>query len=272
MAGFFMYALSVAKPRFQEPADIAKGNCSVCGAKDTDFAFDQGINDDLARQWELSERQRFVYSARETRHCGNCRASLRARLMADAIIDVFAPGSGSLEAAIASKKMDGLKIAEINANNFIHDRLAKLPGVTYSEYKPADPSIRHENIEKLSYKDREFDAVLTAETLEHIPNYQKALAEIKRVLKPGGVHIFTIPMLFSRHTRRRVEVAADGSLKQILEASYHGAGEPDNLVCTEFGIDVLDELKTAGFTTKIFYANPLSRDSVNCVFISHPVQ
>ena len=42
------------------------------------------------------------------------------------------------------------------------------------------------NIYELDFLDRQFDLVICAEVLEHIPEYQGVLMEIKRVLKPGG--------------------------------------------------------------------------------------
>ena len=38
----------------------------------------------------------------------------------------------------------------------------------------------------LPFKDNEFDVILCNHVLEHIPDYQSALREIERVLKPGG--------------------------------------------------------------------------------------
>ena len=37
--------------------------------------------------------------------------------------------------------------------------------------------------------------MLTSETLEHVPDLDAALGEIRRVLVPGGRHIFTVPLL-----------------------------------------------------------------------------
>jgi SAM-dependent methyltransferase len=45
----------------------------------------------------------------------------------------------------------------------------------------------------LPFADGTFDKVITSEVLEHIPNDRGAMAEITRVLKPGGVLAATVP-------------------------------------------------------------------------------
>lgn len=47
--------------------------------------------------------------------------------------------------------------------------------------------------EDLPYQDNQFDTVICTETLEHLVRSDKALAEIKRVLRPGGVLIGSVP-------------------------------------------------------------------------------
>lgn len=48
--------------------------------------------------------------------------------------------------------------------------------------------------EKLPFKKEMFNIVLCTEVLEHVPNWKKAVKEIKRVLKKGGHAIITIPL------------------------------------------------------------------------------
>ncbi len=48
--------------------------------------------------------------------------------------------------------------------------------------------------EKIPFKKEIFDFVLCTETLEHIPDWKKAVKEIKRVLKKDGVVVVTIPL------------------------------------------------------------------------------
>ncbi len=47
--------------------------------------------------------------------------------------------------------------------------------------------------EELPFADHSFDMVYSSHVLEHIPDRSKALREIYRVLKPGGVHFCVVP-------------------------------------------------------------------------------
>ncbi len=49
------------------------------------------------------------------------------------------------------------------------------------------------NALQLPFADDSFDKVICSEVLEHIPDYQGALAEIRRVLKPGGLFCASVP-------------------------------------------------------------------------------
>jgi ubiquinone/menaquinone biosynthesis C-methylase UbiE len=51
--------------------------------------------------------------------------------------------------------------------------------------------------EQLAFADNSFDLVICSEVLEHVLNPRQALAEIRRVVKPGGTVIVTTPCAVS---------------------------------------------------------------------------
>lgn len=49
------------------------------------------------------------------------------------------------------------------------------------------------NALSLPFPDGSFDKILCSEVLEHIPDYEQAVAEIDRILKPGGTLAVSVP-------------------------------------------------------------------------------
>jgi SAM-dependent methyltransferase len=52
-----------------------------------------------------------------------------------------------------------------------------------------------QNLECLTFTDGTFDVFITQDVLEHVFNPDLVVREIMRVLKPGGVHVFTTPSI-----------------------------------------------------------------------------
>lgn len=53
--------------------------------------------------------------------------------------------------------------------------------------------LRVANATKLPFKDKTFDRIIATEILEHIPDDEKAISEMFRVLKTGGTIMVTVP-------------------------------------------------------------------------------
>jgi ubiquinone/menaquinone biosynthesis C-methylase UbiE len=57
----------------------------------------------------------------------------------------------------------------------------------------------HDDIHSLHFADNTFDAVACIAILEHLPRPWVALAELRRVLKPGGLIWVSLPMTYPYH-------------------------------------------------------------------------
>ncbi len=57
----------------------------------------------------------------------------------------------------------------------------------------AEADIKQGDALSLPFADAEFDRVVAAEVLEHIPDDTTAIAELARVLRPGGTIAVTVP-------------------------------------------------------------------------------
>ncbi len=160
-----------------------------------------------------------------------------------------------------------LRIAEINLIDGVHEQLQKLPGVALSDYAAlstqgaAGATIRSEDLTRLTYADAAFDLVLTSETLEHVTDLGAALRELRRVLVPGGRHIFTVPVLPSvERTFARSVLGPDGQIEERALRICHPGGDAGYPVFTEFGADLSEVIARAGFEVDVFFGPPSDQD------------
>jgi SAM-dependent methyltransferase len=108
-----------------------------------------------------------------------------------------------------------------------------------TQYGGMKNGVRCESLEQLTFADETFDIFITQDVLEHIFNPNIAAQEVMRVLKPGGIHIFTAPKhkgLSKSHPRALAN--ADG-IQYLLEEQYHGnpVGDGRSLVTWDYGDD-----------------------------------
>jgi SAM-dependent methyltransferase len=99
--------------------------------------------------------------------------------------------------------------------------------------------IRCENLENLTFADDTFDIFVTQDVLEHVFNPESACREIMRVLRPGGIHIFTVPKHKSVKNSYQRAKSQDGKIEYIFEEVYHGSpiGDGRCLVTWDYGDD-----------------------------------
>lgn len=107
----------------------------------------------------------------------------------------------------------------------------------------------------LPFPDASFDAIIAAEVLEHIPDDAGAMAEISRVLKPGGRLAVTVPRWWPE------------KINWALSDSYHDI--PGGHIRIYKGDEVLSRLSANGLTPRIgHHAHALHSPYwwLNCAF------
>lgn len=92
----------------------------------------------------------------------------------------------------------------------------------------------------LPFKDNEFDVIFCNHVLEHIPDDTKAMQELYRVLKKGGMAILQIPQDLSRE-----KTFEDNSITDPKERAKI-FGQYDHVRI--YGRDYFDKLRSIGFT------------------------
>jgi len=92
--------------------------------------------------------------------------------------------AASLRADVRAVGVD-LSLADLRS---ARDRFATVAGEDDSP-----PVLAAADALRLPFADDSFDKVICSEVLEHIPDWQGALVEIERVLKPGGLFCASVP-------------------------------------------------------------------------------
>jgi len=254
------------------------GRCDVCGRWGPWLYRRRVVTPKLEELWGLTPRLAEALARKESSDCAWCGAKLRARRMARALLDAYAAGLPAPWRSIAGWGTDPamrlLRVAEINTIEGLHRQLLRLPGLRYSDYSDtpgpgsAKDAARSEDLTRLSYPDNTFHLVLTSETLEHVPDLGAALREIWRVLQPGGLHVFTVPMLPGvPRTYPRTVVNPDGTLDHRAPPIRHPGGDTGYPVFTEFGEDLTAILERAGFGVRLVFG-PVREDDLAQVWVT----
>jgi len=123
-------------------------------------------------------------------------------------------------------------------------------------------TFRNENLEEQTFANDTFDIVITQDVMEHVLNPDKAFSEIARTLKPGGAHIFTVPLV-NKHkpTQQWAKLNEEKEFEFIFEPEYHGnpidpEGSP---VTMHWGFDIINFIKEhSNLDTEIIHLDDLT--------------
>lgn len=172
---------------------------------------------------------------RETYLCVRCRSNPRWRAVIE-VLERFVP------------RWRDLSVFESSPGGAASDKLAAecarylpahfFPGTPPGQFKDG---IRCEDLENLTFENSSFDIVITQDVMEHVFRPENAFREIARVLRPGGLHLFTVPWQASKPTVVRA-VLENGAVRHRQDPVYHGnpIDRGGSLVATDWGADMLE--------------------------------
>jgi len=130
--------------------------------------------------------------------------------------------------------LNGLKVLEIGCgrggfSRYLHEQGADLVAADFSESAVAITQrllgdrprckVHTADIQNIPYPEGEFDLVISLETLEHVPDPERALAELVRVTRKGGKMIITTPNYFGGLGMYR-------TYRLLTRRSYTEVGQP----------------------------------------------
>ena len=215
------------------------GFCCVCGTHTrflTSFMYSTGNTPD----------GRLMPNWREHMQCEHCGLVNRMRAGLHVLHTYAQPETGSK-----------IYITErlTKTYQWLAERYPNLQGSEYfgPSHIPGSivDGIRHEDVMNLSFPDGTFDRILSFDVLEHVPDPNSAFRALCRVLKPGGVVIFSVPFSSGSATDIvRATIEEDGAVTHYLPAEYHGNPvDPEGgaLCYRYFGWEMLDKLRSVGF-------------------------
>jgi len=226
----------LGEPRSRE------GYCIACGGQTT-FRL---AGSDLSRA-----------NVRENLCCIRCRLNTRQRLMLSAMLanggDQRQPGvqGALLEKATRLYARSRARMPWLRGSEYLGDD--RQPGRSYwwSTRWWRWRRTRHESITSLSYGNASLDLLAHSDVLEHVYDTAAALRESARVLKPGGVMLFTVPFLVDHPTSiLRGRPDSSGQIEHLQPPEYHGDGLSRSGIYTfhNFGWDILEQIRNAGFS------------------------
>lgn len=131
----------------------------------------------------------------------------------------------------------------------------EVPRLTCSEFfDDVEPGawragVRCQDVQRLTFGDDAFDVVTSTGVLEHVADDARGFREVRRVLRQGGLFVFTVPLSDAKDTVERARIR-DGVIEHLLPPEYHGdriRGRDRVLAYRNYGRDIVERLRSGGF-------------------------
>ena len=143
------------------------------------------------------------------------------------------------------KKFAGGKVLHLAPESHLRKKLEQMQLTTYvmGDLYPTDKAITKVDVTNLEFDDSAFDVVICNHILEHVPDDHKALSEINRVLRHGGLAILQTP--FSSLLEKTFE--DNGIVTDRCRLVAYGQEDHIRL----YGKDLFAKIANCGFDVQI---------------------
>jgi SAM-dependent methyltransferase len=183
----------------------------------------------------VCERQfrKFARFHGENDQCPGCGSLMRHRLVLLYLRDVL------------QLEQSGSDVLHVGPAEALRQRLSSLDTLRYISVD-IDPALAdlQADVTDLRFADDSFDFVLCVHVLEHVPEDQKAISELFRVLRPGGAALIQVPPSSLAVTREDPSVTDPAERERLFGQHDHvrlcGADYRERLAEPGFDVEVVD--------------------------------
>ena len=113
----------------------------------------------------------------------------------------------------AGLRVCGVDISEARLAEAVHT--TGLPLLTDGTPGPEE-QLRRASVDRLPFEDARFDGVYSSSVLEYVPDLETALAELHRVVRPGGHLVFNMPNARSVFRRLYATLRGNSAYSRVV--------------------------------------------------------
>lgn len=230
--------IEVASLRKSLTAEGMQGFCDIC----------------VAQRWFRCEGypEDSEISLRESLLCEGCGCNARQRASASILfesVDTACSHVYMTEQASAFYLQLKRRCRHLKGSEFTSDWRQRLRLSIWLIRQGASEWLRREDVTRLSFADQSLDALVSLDVLEHVPDYQRAITEFLRVLRPGGSLVLTVPF-YSDHTENLLLARLENNaISHLRPPEFHGDPLSGGALCFHhFGWALLTQMRVAGFS------------------------
>lgn len=174
--------------------------------------------------------------------------------------DQLCPKCGSLGRtrrlwSLLENEIQGKKILHFSPSKSLKKKLESLDGIEYitTDYLGEFDAMKKLNIESIDEPNEEYDLIICFHVLEHIENDTKAMEELQRILKQGGMCLIQTPF-------KDGEIYENDAIKTDEERLIHFGQEDHLRIYSVEGL--INRLRNAGFKSRLLEYNE-NKNNIN---------